>query len=400
MAFKLLLLWSFFLLGRPQDLLPVLQPLRPALLLTAMTLLAVVFSGGQKLSNAFSLKETKRFLFFIAIMVFGIPFAFHRRVAFESVFLGYLANILFFLFLISEVDSLKKLKSLILIISLSNFLFSFFGYFFGSSHGRRFGIYGSMFDENDIAYVLVSLFPLSLFYLLSNQGLLKKALGITVICSSIMVILMSGSRGGLLGLATVLAILLLTKSGGMKKSQKILTIGLMIGVYFVIKDRIDIERYLTLFEIGSDYNISDETGRTQIWEKAITLMLYHPITGVGVECFPMALGYMRESMGLQPIWQVTHNSFLQIGAEVGLIGFGLFIFINLQSLLTFLHNSRIEATSTEALEYSILSGLMFLGFTGHLVTAGFLSQGYSSYFILYFALAGIIQRLKMDCIPG
>lgn len=384
------------MLGRPQDLLPVLQPLRPALLLTALTLLAVIFSGGQKLSNAFSLKEAKRFLFFIAIMIFGIPFAFHRRVAFESVFLGYSVNILFFLFLTSEVDSLKKLKSLVLIISLSNFLFSFFGYFLGSFHGGRFGIYGSMFDENDIAYVLVSLFPLSLFYLLSNQGLLKKALGITVICSSIIVILMSGSRGGLLGLTTVLAILLLTKFGGMKKSQKILTIGLIIGVYFVIKDRINIERYLTLLEIGSDYNISDETGRTQIWKKAIMLMFYHPITGVGVECFSMALGYMREGMGLQPIWQATHNAFLQIGAEVGLIGFVVFILINLRSLLTFLYISKIKAMSSEAHEIRILAGLMFLGFIGHLVTANFLSQGYSSYFVLYFALAGIIRRLQVD----
>lgn len=110
----------------------------------------------------------------------------------------------------------------------------------------------------------------------------------------------------------------------------------------------------------------------------------------------MALGYMRESLGLPPIWQATHNSFLQIGAEVGLIGFMVFILIILRSLITFLHISKIEATSNEAREISTLGGLMFLGFIGHLVTANFLTQGYSIYFVMYFALAAVIRRLQTE----
>jgi O-antigen ligase len=110
----------------------------------------------------------------------------------------------------------------------------------------------------------------------------------------------------------------------------------------------------------------------------------------------MALGYMRENLGLQAIWQVTHNSFLQIGAEVGLIGFVVFILISLQSLLIFLRTSRRQATSAETEEIRILGGLMFLGFTGQLVAAVFLSQGYSIYFVLYFALAAVIRRLQAE----
>lgn len=396
MAYKLLLLWSFFLIGRPQDLLPVLQPMRPAFVLTGMTCVAVIFSGSKNFKNVFSLKETKNYLFFFAIMIIGIPFAYHRRIAFESILLGYLLSVLFFLVLVSEINSLKRIKDLVLIICASNFLFSFFGLLYGSSSGGRFRIYGSMFDQNDIAFVLTSLFPLSIFYLQSNEGLIKRIFGIIIICSSIMVILMSGSRGGLLGLITVLAIILLTKIGNMKRGHKFMFIGLLCVVYLLISDKLDLTRYLTLLDIGSDYNVSDETGRTQIWERAFSLMLSHPITGVGVGCFPMALGYMREGLGLLPIWQATHNSFLQIGAEVGLIGFVVFVLISFRSLLTFLHVSKIEATSTEARELGILGGLMFLGFVGHLVTSNFLSQGYSIYFVMYFALAAILKRLKIQ----
>ncbi len=399
MAYKLLLLWSLILIGRPQDLLPVLQPLRPALVLTVMTLLAVIFNRDKNLKNVFLLKETKCYLLFFVIMIIGVPFAVHRRIAFESIFFGYLLSILFFLILVSEINSIKKLKSLVLIICISNFMFGFFGVLYGSSSsGGRFRIYGSMFDQNDIAYVLTSLFPLSIFYLQSSEEFIKRIFGIIIICSSIMVILMSGSRGGLLGLITVLAIMLLTKIGSMKKSHKFMFMGFIVVVYFLISDKLNLTRYLTLLDISSDYNVSEETGRTQIWEKAITLMLSHPITGVGVGCFPIALAYMREDLGLQPIWQATHNSFLQIGAEVGLIGFVVFILIILRSLLTFLHTSKIEATSTEARELSTLGGLMFLGFIGHLVTTNFLTQGYSIYFVMYFALAAILKRLEMQYI--
>ena len=84
MAYKLLLLWSLILIGRPQDLLPVLQPLRPALVLTVMTLLAVIFNRDKNLKNVFLLKETKCYLLFFVIMIIGVPFAVHRRIAFDA----------------------------------------------------------------------------------------------------------------------------------------------------------------------------------------------------------------------------------------------------------------------------------------------------------------------------
>lgn len=395
MAYKLLLLWSFVLIGRPQDLLPMLQPMRPALVLTALALFGVIFSGENKLKNVIFMKESKQYLLFFAIMIIGIPFAYHRRIAFESILLGYSLYIFFFLILVSQINSLTRLKNLILVICISAFLFSFFGLLYGSSSGGRFGIYGSMFDQNDIAYVLVSLFPFSFFYLQIDEGLIKRTFGIIVICSSIIVILKTGSRGGLLGLIIVLTIMLLTKTGGMKKSHKFMIMALIGIVFLLINEQLDLTRYLTLFDISSDYNVTDETGRTKIWEKAFSLMLSNPITGVGVNCFPMALGYMREDLGLQPIWQTTHNSFLQIGAEVGLIGFVVFILIIFRSFLTFFHASRIENTSPEVEEIRTLGGLMFLGFAGHLVTATFLSQGYSVYFVLYFALAAILKRLEI-----
>lgn len=401
MVFKLLLLWAFILMGRPQDLLTFLQPLRPALLLTALTLGAVFFSGhGQKFTAVFSMAETKRYLLFYFIMILGIPFAYHRGMAFDAVLIKYLPNILFFLILVMEVDSLKKLKSLVLVICFSILLLNFFGFMYGRSEDGRFRIIGSPFDPNDVAYVLVSLCPLALFYLQLNQGILIRLFGIMVFSSSLAIILLTGSRGGLVALGAVLIVMLLTKIGGMKKSSKMVFIGFSVAVFFLLGDKINLERYLTLTDIGSDYNISDEFGRMVVWKYGFAMIISNPITGVGVNCFAMAIGYMRENLGLIPRWQVAHNSFLQIASEVGLFGFIVFFVIIVRSLTTFFRASKIANSDNEANEIRVLGGLMFLSFVGHLIAANFLTQGYSIYLTLFFSLAAIIQRIQADLVTS
>lgn len=387
-------------MGRPQDLLPFLQPIRPALVLTFLTLLAFIFSSNkQQISTVFSLSETKRYLLFYGIMIIGIPFAYHRGVAFEYVFTKYLPNILYFIILVAEINSLDKLKSLIWVICLLTFTYSFFGgiIFGGTSRTGRFELYGSMFDPNDTAYLLLTLFPLCLFYLLFDQGITKKIIGIVAIFSSIAVILLTGSRGGFLGLAAVLAILLFTRIVDINKSNKVFLILLMGAGYFFMADKIDIERFLSLTDVSSDYNMTEEGGRIAIWEGGLRMALAHPLTGVGVECYPFALYLDREGVNASYLgWQHTHNSFLQIAAEMGLIGFFIFILLILQTLITFLRASKITVKKGEACEIKVLAGLMLLGFVGQLVSGFFLTHGYSNYFTLYFALGAVIRRLQVE----
>ena len=114
MSFRLFLLCSFVVLGRPQDILTFLQPMRPALVLTVLAVGAMVFGARrQELLAALSTSESKRYLLFYLIMIVGIPFAYYRRAAFEGVIEGYLANMLFFVLLVFQVTSLQRLKSLV-----------------------------------------------------------------------------------------------------------------------------------------------------------------------------------------------------------------------------------------------------------------------------------------------
>ena len=398
MSFRLFLLCSFVLLGRPQDILPFLQPLRPALVLTLLAVAAMVFGARrQELSAALSMAESKRYLLFFLIMIVGIPFAYHRRAAFEGVFLGYVVNMLFFVLLVFQVTTLQRLKSLVWVICLCTLMYSVFGGVLQSFDSVRFQVVGSMFDPNDTAYLLVSLFPLCLYFVRFDEGLLKRLVAVAAIFSSIVIILKTGSRGGILGFGSVLLILFLTNAGGIGKSYKLLIVVMLVSTLLFFGDKIDVERYLTLTDISSDYNVAAQGGRIELWEAAVVLSLAHPVTGVGVNCYTWAHFLITSAAEESYLgYHAIHNSYLQISAEIGLIGFGIFMFIIVRSFFTFLRVSRIQVQpeTRETSEMSALGGFMLLGFAGLLVSGFFLSQGYSIFLTLYFALAAAMGRLQ------
>lgn len=402
MSYRLCLLCSFVLLARPQDVLTFLQPMRPALLVMVVAIGALVFGGRIKdLTSALSMPESKRYLLFYLIMILGIPFAYHQRIAFEGVILGYSVNVLFFMLLVSQVTTLARLKSLVWVMCLATLMYAVVGGVLqiGNFSDGRFQVVGSAFDPNDTAYVLVSLFPLCVYFARFDEGLVKRVVAIAVVCSAIAIILITGSRGGILALGAVLLIMLLTKTGGIDKGFKIFFVTMLAVTWFLMADRVDVERYLSLSDIASDYNVTGQEGRLNVWRGAISLAVANPITGIGVECFEYAYFLARELAGNSYLrWHSVHNSFLQIASEVGVVGFSVFILINVRSVLTFLRISRTtwesDSQSRESREMGALGGLMLLGFVGLLVSGFFLSQGYSIFSTLYFAFAAVVGRIN------
>lgn len=339
-------------------------------------------------------------------MIFGIPFALHKRYAFNYIFKLYLSNMLFFCIFVVQVNSIKKLEKVLFTLCLSVFFYSIFtlatGKFFqgidvsGELQDRRFSA-GGMFDPNDLAYFFVSLLPLVSFFISKNEAIYKKIIAAISIVISLYVILLTGSRGGFLGLAAVLLLITFTKLGGLKVSQKIILVVCLIIGFACYSHKIDMNRYLSMTSIEDDYNLTDETGRLGIWKRGIQVTLSHPITGVGVNCFPMAIGYSRQEEGVIPKWQSPHNSYIQVATEVGLIGFTLFILIIIKCLKNFAHFKEINTTNYELLQLNSISRLLLLGFIGHLVCALFLTQAYSVLFTLFFALSAVVRRLYSNC---
>ena len=133
----------------------------------------------------------------------------------------------------------------------------------GSFGGGRFEVLGGVFDANDTAYVLLSLFPLCLYFVQFDAGLMKRLVAIAAICGAVATILLTGSRGGIIAFGAVLFMLLLTRTTGVGIGRKMLLVLVLASGGFLMKDKIDVERYLTLSDLSSDYNVTARGGKDQ-----------------------------------------------------------------------------------------------------------------------------------------
>lgn len=85
--------------------------------------------------------------------------------------------------------------------------FSALGIAWGGWTSGRFEIPGGMFDPNDVGYILVTLIPFSAFFALGGGRPLMRLAGVAACGASLALVIMTGSRGALLGLVTIGTIL-------------------------------------------------------------------------------------------------------------------------------------------------------------------------------------------------
>lgn len=395
MLFKILQLLIFVQFARPQEFFLFLNPLRLNLLLIFITwVLTILNKNTLSFAETLKLKESKLFMVFFLIMVFGIPFAFHRRFAFDFVIFKYMSNIIFFYVLIANINTMEKVKKALYTVCLSALFLICMSLQKGSFIGGRFDS-GTMFDPNDLAYVLVSFLPMFFIFTKKGESVLKRVIAISGILIFTVSILLTGSRGGVLGLGVVLLCILFSKIVVEQQIAKIVLGFFMVVASFMYIDKIDFERFKSITELSSDYNVVSDTGRLAIWKRGMRLVLQNPITGVGVQCFPKAIGEQREDEGVHARWQVAHNSFVEVLVEVGFIGFLYYFLLNLACYKNFktLAQPQIYEASRESAN---IPGILLIGFLGGVTCAFFLTQGYSMIFVLYFALSAILRRIYVS----
>ncbi len=398
MAYFIFSIYLFVMVGRPQDYLTFLQPLRPALFLGVLSALAFVFSkrGLRQLNEALRLSESRKYLFFYGIMIIGIPFALYRKQAFDFTFQTYWNNILFFFIFLVANDSFDRFVKSLSVVILSALTYAIFCLSEGSlSEGRFYS--GTMFDPNDLAYFFVSLLPLPLYYIIHNKGRIRQGIGLITFVASILIIILTGSRAGIISLMiTFITIAIMIK---LELKKKIFIMSVLIAISAMYYYRINIDRYSTLLNIEEDYNITEETGRLTVWKRSIQISLAHPIIGVGAACFGEAIGTIRQEMGLpQARWQAAHNSYLQVACELGLIGLFLFLSIIFGCLKHFYILYRARGQDEFGIELQTISRLLSISTIATLSAGFFISQGYSMIFTLLFAFSGALRYLNKKVI--
>lgn len=177
-------------------------------------------------------------------------------------------------------------------------------------------IFGRMIDPNILAYSCAISFIIDLYYIMFE----KKKIGILLIPILIYAILMLGSRGALITcVITLWYMLLKIEFSGNKLLKKILLIVLAAVACFLIYNEV-----IVTTEFGKRFTVDNLIGkgslgtanRDKIWKAAIQQISHRPFLGYGNGASMYAIEMVYKYYG-------THNSYLMVLLEFGIIGFVL-----------------------------------------------------------------------------
>lgn len=180
---------------------------------------------------------------------------------------------------------------------------------------------GAPFDvvnPNQLAWVIVTTIPF-FFYLFWGGGYWGKAIFIAVIPAFIQCMLLTGSRSGLLSLGAVIAGIIYFSKRRMRNIMLAIGIGLPVALYVFANMS---SGFKTRYESLVDSNVAGadtKQGRVNALVKQLGSISHNPLFGNG-------LGTSGETnYNILGDSQVTHNLYIEILQEVGIIGFTLFM---------------------------------------------------------------------------
>lgn len=252
---------------------------------------------------------------------------------------------------------------------------------------------GESYDPNDLAYLLVTVMPLCAAFVSRSRTTLWRGINAGMLLLMLAAVLLTQSRGGLLGLGAALAYLTFAKrheqaarprvrkkGPGIFARLLLLSLGVAMAWQFMPAETR--ERLATLVSLQNDYNTdtSLEGGRIAIWTRNSKAALRRPI-GYGLGTFE------RVDASLGGRWRTAHNSPLLILVELGFVGCVLFLaahVVAFRSLATPHPGDPEAAIFCRALRASILANF---------VAGFFLSQSYSCALWTLLVLCGISHTM-------
>ncbi|MCK4414330.1 MAG: O-antigen ligase family protein [Candidatus Eisenbacteria sp.] len=321
-----LLLYTGLFLLRPAELYPALAPLHLERLVGAATLLGLLLAqyGRERRISVDGSAQTLLLLLFVAASLLSVPFAYWRGQAVTS-FLEMLKIVVFYLLVVHLVDSRLRLRvfiwTLLLLIGYVA-LNAFGGYLGGSTHfaqgiERAVGSTSVAGSPNQLGTTMAAAIPLFLLLALHKPLGWKRlvlAIGTLLLTATLGV---TGSRASILGFLGGIAVL--WWSTRHRVLLGIVGILVLVGGFLLLPQQYQ-TRYSTITHSELD---GSSQARLATWQAGLQMITDRPIFGVGIGCFGTAhaTAYSPEE---RRSWLEPHSLFIQVFAEVGLVGAVLF----------------------------------------------------------------------------
>ena len=379
-AFLLCVAFVIFSFFRIHEAFPVLEPFKIPQLLAMGTLAVLgwhIFITRR--IEPFLTRELRVFLVFFALMTVGLMFASNRPIAityWTGIYWKIAVMTLAIAWLLREPWHYRLLARLLVlagaavaVVAIQNKLAGI-----GLVEGTRVTIgrdIGSVLgDPNDLALVL--LFPLAfaLALVLHRCGVVDRLLGVGGTVLIVWAIIATQSRGGLLGVLTVLGVFGLRT---IKSKLLLAAIGVVALAGLFAVAGISERQSGGAHEEGID---ESAMGRLYAWVAAWRMALADPLTGVGLNNFYANFFFYT------PHWdgknKAVHSTWFQVLAEAGFLGLIVFIVmivVTVKAIRRVLRAFDADPATPPILRAS--AAAVLAGLAGFCIAGTFLTQAFT-----------------------
>jgi len=379
---------------RPHTIYPKLDFLPWAQLSIMLGVLSLLIQGRLKYQFSHFLLTI-----FVAIAVLSCFTSTFPNDSFKGIYVivTWLGVVIFFTSSIKNIEQFKLILILFLIII---FKMSFFGAKTWALRGFSFtswgisGPDGWFQNSGELALIMVIFSCLS--YGIVSGMKVKHRLYYLAPITGVMTIIAASSRGSQLAILIVITIGALTIKKINIKNLFLFGLILWLGYTFLPDEQK--KRFSTM---GSD---GTSTSRLVYWEKGLDMLSSHKLLGIGYAAFPSYFErYYAPSVVFENFSyrrEVAHNTLIQVGSEMGYLGFAAYIFL-IGHLFKLSYQTRkyYRANSNDGKnEWIILyTYCADLGLIGYLIGSFFMSVAQYPYIYLYLALnQSLLNTVKLD----
>lgn len=244
------------------------------------------------------------------------------------------------------------------------------------------GFAGLASNPNDLGLLLDISLPLVWYAYSTATTMVTRFAALMTIGIAILTIIVTFSRGAFLGLVVIAGVFVWKVARG-KRLRVLLIVALVFPVLLATLPQGYSDRILSIFQSDMDETGSREE-RIKLMEAGVKSMIEHPLgVGVGMNILTAA----DAGVG----WHVIHNAYLQVGVELGIVGFILYLLLIWVSYRGLASIERAAHCNIADLALAIRLSLI-----AYVVVAMFGPVAYNFYFFylggMAVALKGLVRR--------
>lgn len=382
-AFLCVLAFFVVYMARPEDWIPGIGHLRPALIIGVFALVAFLMSVA-RMQEGLPREVVYLILLLVQLALSSVLSPVWKGGAISQTE-EFAKMVLIVIVMTVAVTNLARLRKLIFVQTASVAIVALISIKTSHLIGQRMeGVLNGIYSNpNDLAIAIVVSLPFCLVFLLRARGALRKMIWTAGLLGMVLAVFRTASRGGMLALI-VAAVLCVWDFGVKGRRLYLPALAVIVGVLFLFLAGKQVrERFADTFSSNSsnspdssnrdyEYANASAVARRQLLVRSLEVTAEHPLFGVGPGNFSIVSG----------AWRDTHNVYTALSSEDGIPALILFLMIYWRA---FANLRRVRESETADSELGMFATALRAALWAFALAGPFYPDAYQ-YFV-YFTLA-------------